>query len=126
MNADGGFAAGGVFLLGVSGCSRIAARIVRSVAGGGVEIMTAVMQIDCGPELVVALGRREAEVEQELRLASALKLFDLGRISSGLAARLANVSRVEFLHLCGQYNVSIFQQNEEELASDVDAAMGST
>lgn len=82
------------------------------------------MQIDCGAELAVALGRRVTEVERELRLASALKLFDMGRISSGLAARLAAVSRVEFLLLCGQYDVSIFQQNEQELASDVAVAMG--
>lgn len=88
--------------------------------------MTTTMQIDCGSELAVALGRRVTEVEQELRLASALKLFDLGRISSGLAARLAGVSRVEFLNLCGQYDVSIFQQNEQELVSDFEAALGTT
>ncbi len=85
-----------------------------------------VMTIDCGPELAVALGRRETELEKEVRLTSALKLFELGRISSGLAARLAGMARVEFLLLCGQYNVSIFQQTEEELLSDLDAALGAT
>ena len=59
-------------------------------------------------------------------MASALKLFDLGRISSGLAARLAGMARVEFLLLCGQYDVSIFQQTEEELSSDVEAALRAT
>lgn len=81
------------------------------------------MTLDCGSELAVALGRREAELESEVRLASALKLFELGRISSGLAARLAGMARVEFLLLCGQYGVSIFQQTEKELSSDLDAAM---
>ena len=85
-----------------------------------------VMAIDCGPELAVALGRRETELEAEVRLTSALKLFELGRISSGLAARLAGMARVEFLLLCGQYGVSIFQQTEEELLSDLDAALGAT
>ena len=84
------------------------------------------MTLDCGPELAVALGRRETELEGEVRLASALKLFELGRISSGLAARLAGMARVEFLLLCGRYGVSIFQQTEEELSSDLDAAMGAT
>ena len=83
-----------------------------------------VMTIDCGPELAVALGRREAELEGEVRLTSALKLFELGRISSGLAARLAGMPRVEFLLLCGQYGVSVFQQTEGELLSDLDAALG--
>lgn len=82
------------------------------------------MTIDCGPELAVALGRRESEVDKELRMASALKLFELGRISSGLAARLAGISRVEFLMTCGQYGVSVFQQTETELKSDMNAALG--
>jgi predicted HTH domain antitoxin len=88
--------------------------------------MTTTMQIECGSELAVALGKRVTEVEQELRLTSALKLFDMGRISSGLAARLAGMSRVEFLFLCGQYDVSMFQQNEQELLSDIAAALGET
>ncbi len=81
------------------------------------------MTIDCGPELAVALGRREAELESEVRLTSALKLFELGRISSGLAARLAGMSRVEFLAVCGRYGVSIFQQTEAELAADANHAI---
>ena len=85
-----------------------------------------IMAIDCGPELAVALGRRETEIEGDVRLTSALKLFELGRISSGLAARLAGMARVEFLLLCGQYGVSIFQQTEDELLSDLDAALGAT
>ena len=73
---------------------------------------------DCLSELAVALGRRETDVEKELRTASAMKLFELGRISSGLGAKLAGMERTEFLLLCGQYGVSIFQQNEEELQAD--------
>ena len=79
--------------------------------------------IDCAPELAVALGRREIEIAKEIRLFSALKLFELGRISSGLAAQLAGLSRVEFLLLCGQYNVTIFQQTPDELEEDVDATL---
>lgn len=81
------------------------------------------MTLDCGPELAVALGRRQSELEGEVRLASALKLFELGRISSGLAARLAEMPRVQFLMMCGQYGVSIFQQSAEELAGEVDSVL---
>jgi len=81
------------------------------------------MRLDCGPELAVALGRRQSELEGEVRLASALKLFELGRISSGLAARLAGMPRVQFLMMCGQYGVSIFQQSAEELAGEVDSVL---
>ena len=80
--------------------------------------------IDCTKELAVALGRREQDLGQEIRLTSALKLYEMGRISSGLAAKLANTSRVKFLMMCGQYGVSVFQQNEDELLSDINNALG--
>ena len=81
------------------------------------------MVIDCAAELAVALGRSEADLEKEVRLASALKLFEMGRISSGLAAKLAKMSRVEFLLLCGHYNVSVFQQDSAEMESDTFTAL---
>lgn len=78
---------------------------------------------ECKKELAVALGRPESEVEGELRMASALKLFETGRISSGLAARLSGMSRIEFLFACGRHDVSVFQQNEEELLADTNTVM---
>ena len=75
------------------------------------------------PELSVALGKRPGEVAREIKLMAALKLFESGRISSGLAAALAGTTRVEFLLSCGQHGVTVFQQTPEELASDTEAAL---
>jgi predicted HTH domain antitoxin len=80
------------------------------------------MTIDCPAELSVALGKRPDDAAREVRLMAALKLFEAGRISSGLAAKLAGMSRVAFLCQCGQYGVSIFQQNPQELDSDIQVA----
>jgi len=74
---------------------------------------------DCHEELAVALGKRPAEVAREVQLMAALRLYEFGRISSGLAARLAGMSRVEFITTCGLFGVSIFQQTPEELAVDI-------
>jgi predicted HTH domain antitoxin len=87
----------------------------------GVRMSTAT--IEYPSELTAALGKRPNEALQEVKLMAALKLFDSGRISSGLAARLADLSRVQFLLLCGQYGVSVFQQTAEELDSDTEAAL---
>jgi len=84
--------------------------------------MNAFSSIDCTPELSVALGRRGEELTKELRLASALKLYELGRISSGLAATLAGMPRVKFLQLCGEYGVSIFQLNPEDMEREIEVA----
>lgn len=81
------------------------------------------MTIEYPAELSVALGKRADDAALEVRLMAALKLFEAGRISSGLAAKLAGVSRVAFLCQCGQYGVSIFHQNVQELESDKQAAL---
>jgi predicted HTH domain antitoxin len=56
---------------------------------------------------------------RDLRHLAAVKLFELGRLSSGRAAQLAAVSRVEFLALLGRYRVSPFLLSREELAQDI-------
>jgi predicted HTH domain antitoxin len=49
---------------------------------------------------------------------AALKMFELGKISSGKAAELAGMLRVEFLETCGRYRVSVFNYPDLLLASD--------
>lgn len=51
---------------------------------------------------------------------AALKMFELGKLSSGKAAELAGVSRVEFFDLCGRYQVPIIQYDAEELKSELE------
>jgi predicted HTH domain antitoxin len=70
------------------------------------------------------------ELSAQLRLMAALKMFELGKLSSGKAAELAGLSRREFFEACGRYRVSIYNYPDEaieaELRADVQAAGGST
>ncbi len=45
---------------------------------------------------------------RRLREALVVRLYDLGKLSSGQAARLLGLTRWEFLDLLGRYNVSLF------------------
>ena len=83
----------------------------------------AAVTIEYPSELSVALGKRPADAAREIQLMAALKMFEAGRISSGLAAKLAGLSRVEFLIQCGQYGVSIFQQTADEVLADAETAL---
>lgn len=51
----------------------------------------------------------------ELRMAAAMKYYELGRLSSGAAARLAGVPRVVFLARLADYGIDTFCLTEEEL-----------
>ena len=53
---------------------------------------------------------------RELRLAAAVKWYELGRISQSKAAELAGVSRHEFLMSLAKYEVSPFQDAPSDLA----------
>lgn len=55
----------------------------------------------------------------EIRFAAAMKLYELGRLSSGAAATLAGIPRVVFLAKLSDYGIATFRMSEEDLAKDV-------
>ena len=58
------------------------------------------------PEQVLLAEKTDARrFAQEMKMLSAVKLYELGRLSSGRAAELAGVSRVEFLSGLSRYKV---------------------
>lgn len=61
------------------------------------------------------------ELAAQIRLMAALKMFELGKLSSGKAATLAGLTRVEFFEMCGRYHISIFNYSPEELAEELPA-----
>ncbi len=76
--------------------------------------------IDYPPSLPDALQRSREQFEQEAKMAMAVKLFEMKRLSSGMAARLAGVDRVSFLLDLHRYGVAMIDLDEKELQSDLD------
>jgi predicted HTH domain antitoxin len=66
-------------------------------------------------EMLAALRLTPEQFGAELRLAGAIKLFELGRLSSGAAAETAGIPKAVFLSRLGDYGVDTFDLTEEEL-----------
>lgn len=59
---------------------------------------------------------------RELRFLGAAKLFQLGRLSSGKAARLAGLERVAFLYELDRLGLPALNLRDEEVEAEIQAA----
>jgi len=66
-----------------------------------------------------ALQRTPQEFVQEAKMAMAVKLYEMKRLSSGMAATLAGVSRVAFIGELHRYGVPVIDLSVDDLESDV-------
>jgi predicted HTH domain antitoxin len=78
--------------------------------------------IDYPPSLLDMLQQSRKQFEQEARMAMAVKLFEMKRLSSGMAAKLVGMDRVPFLLSLSSYAVPMIDLDEDELQSDADHA----
>ena len=62
---------------------------------------------------------RMRDAKPSVPLMTALKMFELGKLSSGKAAELAGMSRIEFFEACGLYHVSIFNYTNDEIEAEI-------
>ncbi len=73
------------------------------------------------PEDVLSSMRKDPErFTQELRLAAAVKWYEMGLVSQSRAAEISGLSRSEFISALGRFEVSVFQYSIDEIAEEVD------
>ena len=75
------------------------------------------------PDFEHAVHLTREELEDYIRLMAALKMFELGKISSGKAAEFAGMPRVEFFEACKKYKVSIFNYQEDDIKTEIENDM---
>jgi len=77
------------------------------------------LSIELPDETLAALGLSTEEAAKEARRILALTWFEQGRISQGTGARLAGLSREQFLLALGEARISPIQVTFDELAGEV-------
>lgn len=75
--------------------------------------------IEYPPEILWALQQAPEEFAAEARLMLALKLYETGRLTTGLAAGLSGIPRLSFIFLMGEYGLSPFGEDPDELEEDL-------
>lgn len=72
------------------------------------------------PETVFsALRKNPDEFVQEMRIAAAVKWYEVGQISQKKAAEVAGITRAEFINALFRYQVDFMQYTAEELAEEM-------
>jgi predicted HTH domain antitoxin len=69
-------------------------------------------------ETSLALKLSPQQLGKEIKIAAAVKFYELGKLSSGAAAQLAGISKPLFLTKLVDYGVSTFSLSEEELLEE--------
>jgi len=78
----------------------------------------AVITIPCPDSVLISLKETPEQFAKEATKLLAVKLYEMGKLSSGRAAELAGMSRVSFLQSLEKYGVAIFDMTKEELGRD--------
>jgi predicted HTH domain antitoxin len=67
--------------------------------------MAQVITIEYPDYLANSMRMNTDNFEREIKTSALVKLFELGKISSGTAAKVLQITRIEFLELLAKYNI---------------------
>jgi predicted HTH domain antitoxin len=82
--------------------------------------MNRLIHIEYPESLANSLRLSGKDFETEMKTSSLVKLYELGRVSSGVAAQVLGLSRLDFLELLSKYKVSALGgYGTDELNEDI-------
>lgn len=75
--------------------------------------MQDVINIEYPRSLTDSLKLSESEFKKEVKISAIVKLYEMNKITSGTAATILGLSRIEFIELLSRYKVSIFEEYDK-------------
>ena len=78
------------------------------------------INIEFPESLANSLKLSGKDFKSEIKKSSLVKLYELGKVSSGVAARVLGISRLDFYELLAKYSVSVFGNiDTDDLDEDI-------
>ncbi len=77
------------------------------------------LRIEIDDDVLLGLQRTPEELAGELRLAAAVKWYEMGTVSQEKGAQIAGLSRTAFIEALGRFGVSPFQESAEDILAAV-------
>jgi predicted HTH domain antitoxin len=71
-------------------------------------------------EVLLGMNKNPEELAREMRLAAAVKWYEMGMISQERAAQLSGMSRAAFITALSNFGASPFQETSEEILGTLD------
>lgn len=78
-----------------------------------------IISIELPQTVFSALRKNPDEFIREMRIAVAIKWYELGEVSQGKSAEIAGLTRTEFINALSRYRVDFMQYSAEELAEEL-------
>lgn len=82
--------------------------------------MAKIISVDFPEYLANSMRMNKDDFERKMKESSLVKLFEIGKVSSGTAAKVLGITKVDFLELLNEYKVSFL--NIDTLEEDFDNA----
>lgn len=85
--------------------------------------MEDLVKVSYPKRLALSLKMNDYEFVDEMKKLSVIKLYEIGKISSTIAAKTLGIKRIDFLELINSYQVSYFSHfSEKEIVNDIENA----
>jgi predicted HTH domain antitoxin len=81
--------------------------------------MSVALIIDMPETVFSAIRKSPSEFAAEMRLAAAVKWYEMGVVSQEKAAEIAGLTRADFIFSLARFSVSPFQSTADEITEDL-------
>jgi predicted HTH domain antitoxin len=84
--------------------------------------MSIALKVDIPEGAFSAIRKSPSEFVDEMRLAAAVKWYEIGTISQEKAAEIAGLTRTQFILSLAKFGVSPFQYSSDDIKRELDEA----